>query len=123
MSLHFIPEGPPQITSITQTNTGFEARALCLVDGLPAEIRHTIENRRKEDYNSHRLEVFDAADMRWHILLNWNFVQAAHIPIHPPADTLACLNQLSETMWHTANVVTVQSRMRREDQEAGQYAA
>lgn len=118
-----IQDGPPVITSVTQTdNPGFEVRVLCLVDGFPAEIHHIIDTKRQE-YNRHNLDVFDPVQMTWHRALSWGFVEAGHVPIHPEEETLSYLSGLSQTMWGMANVVVRQSRLRQEDLDVAQYAA
>lgn len=121
--MRFIQDGPPVITSTTQTDEpGFEARTLCLVDGFPAEIHHEINTRRQE-YSTHTLELFDPATLAWKRILTWGFVEAGHIPAYPEEETFAYLTHLSKTMWGMANVVVHQARLRGQDLNAEQFAA
>lgn len=120
--MRFIPDGPPVITAITQTdNPGFEARALCLVDGFPAEIHHVINTKRQE-YNRHTIDVFDSVSMNYRQIIDWGFVEAGHVPIHPEDETFGYLTELSRTMWGMADVIVTQSRMRQREIDIEQFA-
>jgi hypothetical protein len=112
---HLIQSGPPLITSVKQTdNPGIEAIALCLVDGYSAEVQHTIDLKHQE-YNHHTLRVWDSATMTWSTLLDWDYDRVGSVPVYPEPEAAARLSRVSEEMWHIANTIATQSRLRQQE--------
>lgn len=120
---NLIQEGRPVIHAVTHTDEpGIEARVFCLVDGFAAQITHSI-NVKRQEYNNHDIRVFDPVRMMWTMVLTWGFADVGHVPIHPDAETVIHLSQVSERLWGLANVVLTQSRLRREEVSVAQHVA
>lgn len=121
----YIHDGPPPISHVTPTDTdtpGLEVRALCLVDGLAAEVQHHI-NIKRQEYNSHSLLIFDPHKLIWRRLLDWGIADAGHVPTYPETDAVERLRVISEQMWRIGSEIVVRSRMRREDLDVEQGIA
>jgi len=112
-------EERPRVVSVVPVRDGYTARALCLVDGLPAETRARVDtdNPRHSDY---WIRVWDPEAVNW----TGRVYELDHeeVGLLPPLliaepEVLARLNHVFETLWYTANAIVRTGRERRENLE------
>lgn len=97
---------------------GYQVRALCLVDGFPAEVEITLDadNRR---YSSADISVFYDADSCWHTVYrapkNW----LSDLPVLPDSENgLAILNRLAIQLHKAGHYIVGTARVRQDHVEA-----
>ena len=107
----------PVIAGVTPKRDGYTARALCLVDGLPAQVHISIDTEMPK-YSDYRIDVWDAVRQTWtHSIYSLTHDEVGHIPPLLVAETeaMAMLNTAAELMWHAANAIMQTGRLRQEE--------
>lgn len=105
----------PHIAAIAEGRDKYVARALCLVDGFPAEVKIDIDTDTPR-YSSYYINVWSARDMMWAQVHSLSFDDVGHMPsrISEMGELLVKLNQVAHLLWSVANAVLTGGRERQE---------
>ncbi|MFF0532834.1 hypothetical protein ACFYT3_31225 [Nocardia amikacinitolerans] len=90
----------PAIDTLARTDTGYQARGLCVVDHQPADITITVaaEGRFRAT-----VRVFDQMSLSWHLLLRADHLDYPALPTDPEhPDTLEAVRERMRELHATA---------------------
>lgn len=112
----------PNIVATVNIEDGYLARALCLVDGFPAEVRIKIDTH-KQKYSDYDISVYDPVRQEWaRRVYSLDFDEVGRLPFDgtDPA-TIAELNKIADLLWRAANVIVTGARLRQEQIETDDH--
>lgn len=101
----------PTITEVTSTHDGYTCRALCLVDGYPAQIEITVDLQTPR-YSSFALQVFNPLEMRWDTIVSATPERVGHMEVI--AD-LERLNEIAMKLWVEAELIVTTAHRRQDE--------
>lgn len=107
----------PEITQIKTVTTGYhqgyQARALCQVDGLAAEVDLRVDLGQADQSNSsYEINVFNTAKLEWASVYRLEGHEVDRMPGYSgDPDVLRRLNELAMTLWGLANAIVISSRI------------
>jgi hypothetical protein len=112
----------PQIVATVNIEDGYLARALCLVDGFPAEVRIKIDTH-KQKYSDYDISVYDPIRQEWaRRVYHLDFDEVGRLPFDgTDATTIAELNRIADLLWRAANVIVTGARLRQEQIETDDH--
>ncbi|MEV6340431.1 hypothetical protein AB0M12_37630 [Nocardia vinacea] len=90
----------PTIDTLARTDTGYQARRLCVVDHQPADIVITVDG---DGRFRHSVRVFDQMSLSWHLLLRADHLDYPPLPTDPEyPDTLDTVGDRMRELHATA---------------------
>lgn len=116
-NMYEINERPHILMAKDTDQPGYRARALCLVDGYPAEV-DIIVNRKHQEYNSFRIMVWCSVHCMWEPVYHLEPEEVGHMPPLVDDATLATMNRIADSLHATATMICRAARQRQDHVEA-----
>lgn len=116
-----IPEHP-LITAVTPLRNGYQARALCRIDGFPAEVRTSVDTENQR-YSEYSILLWNPHQLEWSQVHRLSYDEVGHMPplLIAEQEVIANLNDVARALWRVADAIVRIGRERQEDIDAAAF--